>query len=249
VLGGYHQIIDVLSRPVRTNVRLNARATRVRWSRGKVEVELADGERLNGNAVIVTLPLPKWNEILFEPELPAKREALKYLAMGPVIRVSLQFTEPIWEKVQSSKAKDFSFLFSHHPDFPTWWRGTSKQRNVVTGWSAGNRATRLSELSGDQIRDQAVNVFAHVLGIDPAQARTQLSASWTHNWQRDPYIGGAYSYVLKGGEDAPTELAKPVENTIFVAGEATDHAGDNGTVQAAIQSGIRAAREVLAAAK
>jgi monoamine oxidase len=245
LVNGYQQVIDVLHAPVRDRVRLNARVTRVRWSRGKAEVELANGERLHAKAVIVTVPLPKWDELTFEPELPGKRDALKYLAMGPVVRVSLELTEPIWESVQRGKVKDFSFLFSHHPDFPTWWRGTSKQRSVVTGWSAGNRAARLSKLSDDEIRECAVNAFAHVLGIDPGQARSQLTASWSHNWQRDPYIGGAYSYVLKGGEHAPAELAKPADGTIFVAGEATDEAGDNGTVQAAIQSGIRAAGEAL----
>jgi monoamine oxidase len=41
-------------------------------------------------------------------------------------------------------------------------------------------------------------------------------------------------------------LAQPIEDTLFFAGEATD-AEEEGTVTGALQSGVRAAGEVLAA--
>jgi monoamine oxidase len=72
-----------------------------------------------------------------------------------------------------------------------------------------------------------------------------LAASYFHDWQADPFSRGAYSYVAVGGFDAPGLLARPLADTLFFAGEATDIGGQNGTVQAAIASGKRAAREIL----
>ena len=44
---------------------------------------------------------------------------------------------------------------------------------------------------------------------------------------------------------AQEALARPLETTLFFAGEATDTAGHNGTVHGAIASGRRAAKEIL----
>jgi hypothetical protein len=41
------------------------------------------------------------------------------------------------------------------------------------------------------------------------------------------------------------QLANPIKDTLFFAGEATDSAGEEGTVQAALDSGRRAARQML----
>ncbi len=52
-----------------------------------------------------------------------------------------------------------------------------------------------------------------------------------------------------GGSEAPKILARPVEGTLFFAGEATDTEGRTGTVEGAIATGLRVARQVGAALK
>ena len=69
-------------------------------------------------------------------------------------------------------------------------------------------------------------------------------AAYVHNWARDPYSRGAYSYVGVGGGDARAVLATPLAGTLFFAGEATDTTGDPATVTGALRSGARAAEEV-----
>jgi monoamine oxidase len=66
-----------------------------------------------------------------------------------------------------------------------------------------------------------------------------------HDWQRDPYARGAYSYVFAGGGNARRALARPLRETLFFAGEATDFRGEAGTVAGALQSGRSAAHAVL----
>jgi monoamine oxidase len=50
-----------------------------------------------------------------------------------------------------------------------------------------------------------------------------------------------------GGADAGARVAEPVAGTLFFAGEATAAGGHTGTVHGALESGRRAAGEVLAA--
>jgi monoamine oxidase len=73
-----------------------------------------------------------------------------------------------------------------------------------------------------------------------------LRGYYYHDWQRDPFARGAYSYVLVGADAARQSLAAPLADTLFFAGEATDTEGETATVTGALQSGIRAAREALA---
>ena len=60
------------------------------------------------------------------------------------------------------------------------------------------------------------------------------------------HIGGAYSYALPGCASARRALARPFEDRLFFAGEATS-AGDFSTVHGAHDSGVRAATEAIAA--
>jgi monoamine oxidase len=78
-----------------------------------------------------------------------------------------------------------------------------------------------------------------------AALRRQLRDAWTHNWARDRFARGAYSYPVAGFESGAERLARPVAGTLFFAGEAT--AGDLGTVHGALASGVRAALEILTA--
>ena len=73
----------------------------------------------------------------------------------------------------------------------------------------------------------------------------ELQGYYYHDWQQDPFARGGYSYVTVGGSEARAALAQPIEDTLFFAGEATD--AEEGTVTGALQSGVRAAGEVLAA--
>jgi monoamine oxidase len=65
-----------------------------------------------------------------------------------------------------------------------------------------------------------------------------------HNWQRDPFALGAYTYVTSGNSNARKDLAQPLEETLFFAGEATDSQGESATVTGALRSGLRAAAEI-----
>jgi monoamine oxidase len=59
-------------------------------------------------------------------------------------------------------------------------------------------------------------------------------------------VGGAYSHALPGHAEARGELARPFEQRLFFAGEAT-HRSDFSTAHGAYDSGLRAAEEAIEA--
>jgi monoamine oxidase len=78
--------------------------------------------------------------------------------------------------------------------------------------------------------------------------RNSLKALTGMCWGMIDGIGGAYSHALPGESRRRAELAAPLDEKIFFAGEATD-AQDFSTAHGAYASGVRAAEEALAALK
>jgi monoamine oxidase len=89
----------------------------------------------------------------------------------------------------------------------------------------------------------AVDQLAALFGSDIRRHLRPLVAS---NWSRMTHIGGAYSHALPGHAAARQELARPFEQRVFFAGEAT-HASDFSTAHGAYHSGVRAAEEAILA--
>ena len=82
-----------------------------------------------------------------------------------------------------------------------------------------------------------------MFGISKREIRERVIAWETHNWSRDPFSRGAYSFISAGHEDAAKTLREPVQDTLFFAGEATADGEEVGTVHGALASGLRAAAE------
>ena len=78
---------------------------------------------------------------------------------------------------------------------------------------------------------------------ESALVNEEFEAGAMHDWNRDVFSRGAYSYVAVGGGDARAAFAAPVDGTLFFAGEATSTDGNGGTVNGALQTGVRAAAE------
>ncbi len=217
----------------------------VRWSRGAVEVETPRG-RFAAPRAIVTLPvgvLRAPGAVRFEPELGAHRTALERLEMAPVAKVLLRFRAPFWEK----RARDIGMVHVSGTRFPTWWSAMPVTAPMLTAWSGGPRARALLAGSPESVVEAAVTEAAQVFGEPLRAVRAGLLGAHFHDWSADPWSRGAYSYVGVGGVRSSKALRRPVEGTLFFAGEAT--ADESGTVEGAIETGRRAADEVIAAVR
>jgi monoamine oxidase len=207
--------------------------------------------RAAGRRAIVTLPAGvlrrragEADAVRFDPALPGKERALDYIVAGAVLRVVMQFPRAFWETLDGGRYCNASFFHSPYSAFPTVWTALPARAPLLVAWAGGPRALSLSAASeGDIVRRAVMSVgslFDGRGGVD-----TLPVATWVHNWQRDPYAHGAYTYVAVNGRGARRRLAAPIAGTLYFAGEATDET-EAGTVAGALQSGQRAAQEIVA---
>jgi monoamine oxidase len=256
-LGGYSSVLAALAGSLdRKHIRLQLQTVvrEVRWSRGRVEIQATFLEQpfnVRATRAIVTLPLGVLQApedapgaVRFTPGLESKQTALRDLAFGPVLKVSLRLRKAFWEELDEGRYHGASFFHSAATVFPTFWTTHPLRAPLLTAWIAGPKAARLSAHPTAHIVEQALESLSTVFGGRP-QSEFQLEAAYLHNWQTDPFSRGAYSYVAVGGSNARNVLAAPLEDTLFFAGEATDTQDEASTVTGALQSGVRAAREAM----
>jgi monoamine oxidase len=233
-------------------LRLQSVARGIEWRAGAVIVHIASAltgepDRISARRAVLTFPLGVLlgGSIAWDPAPVSSLAAASKLAVGQVMRVVMRFRESFWE--EDSRFADIGFLLSNEAPFPTWWSTLAVRAPVLTGWSAGSHADALLGKPKDEIVRQAVTSLARILGKDPKSIAQMLETAYLHDWHSDPFALGAYSYVPAGALAARETLAEPVANALFFAGEATELNGHSGTVHGAIASGVRAARQILAA--
>jgi monoamine oxidase len=88
--------------------------------------------------------------------------------------------------------------------------------------------------------------FGQLCALFGSDVRRTLRPLIGSSWSQMKHIGGAYSYALPGHATARKALARPFDDRIFFAGEATS-TGDFSTAHGAHDSGVRAAEEAIAA--
>jgi monoamine oxidase len=167
--------------------------------------------------------------------------------MGRVIRVVLRFREPFWRSLRPGPhgTANMTFLFASAQPLPTWWTAWPSPAPLITGWAAGPKAQNLPADTA-QLEAIALSSLASAVNLPELRIRGLLQACYFHDWQADPFARGAYSYVKVGGaQSAQAQLAQPLANRLFFAGEATCSDGHHATVHGAIASGARAAGEVM----
>jgi len=260
LVAGQDQLLDALiDRAPVPDVRLRTIVSAVRWSRGRASVEARDANgksiTFDASQVIMTFPvgLLARGSIRFHPPLPAThRDAIAKIASGPVVKIVLNFREPWWEEAKlpilgrGQTLKDMSFLHDRRSPVPTWWTSLPIRSTTLTGWAGGPAAEKLSAARDTRaIIGAAVVALSRMLRVSPRRLRSMLRSSHAYDWQRDRFSRGAYSYLRVGAGNARAALARPIDQTLFLAGEATDTSGQAGTVAGALASGRRAARQLL----
>jgi monoamine oxidase len=254
--GGYDGIPHALRAripPERGIVHLETIATEVQWQRGAVTVEAGTPEGatrgpFSARRLIVAVPLGVLQAglVRFTPSLLDKEKAVRGLEMGHVFKLAFAFTDRFWEP---RFPDELGFLITPDEPFKGWWTGYPVYAPVLVAWSGGPSADALAGLSSTAQVDRALESLAKLLGEGRAFIDRQLVTWATHDWAADPFARGAYSYVLTGGMEAQANLARPVEQTLFFAGEATELAGHQATVHGALFAGVRAADEVIRSLK
>lgn len=227
-------------------ITFNTQVKSIDYSGEMISVTDQLGRLYEADRVVVTVPLKilQDGDITFTPALPTtKLDAFQKMGMGAGLKVHLKFSTPFWEDIFDN---NFGTVYGHNqvPEFYV----SSRERGdeaVLSAIIMGERAEQFSGMGND-----AINLILSY--IDNAFPISNIaSQSWIQgesnimDWTKEPYIRGAYSYpIVGGGLVFRKELAAPIGDKLFFAGEATNINGQSGTVHGAIESGIRATEEL-----
>ncbi|GAB4092231.1 flavin monoamine oxidase family protein [Flaviaesturariibacter terrae] len=247
---GYGPLLEYLARAGReagVELFLNEPAQVLTWAPGAVTVQTDTGV-FSARKLVFTLPIGVWRSgsVRFEPALPEKETAVQQLGYGAAIRIMLSFTERFWENsaLCTRTAPGLGFLFSD-ASIPTWWTGAPEQGNLLTGWKAGPSAEGFAALREEDLLREALHALTTIFGIPLPDLQARLQAHYYHNWVQDPWARGGYSFEISSGGRVLADAAAPVADTLYFAGEGLCDGPIIGTVEAALQTGKRAADSIL----
>lgn len=238
LVGGYAPLLAWMARGAR--VVLGVPAARVRHGAGGVTVTGAAGQSFAADACIVTIPvsLLAAGAIGFDPPLGAeKREAAAAFRTEPATKLFFRFDAMLWDA-------DLAYM-CHEGLFSRWWTPAHHVPGaaVLCCYVTAERARAVDALDDAELRRRALDELAGLLG-EPA-VRDRCVAALRSAWGPDPLARGGYAHIPPGAAAARPALAAPEGEVLYFAGEATAHDTNPQTVHGAIESGYRAADELL----
>ena len=235
---GYDALVKSLAQGL--EVKLNTYVEAINYLDSVVSVQTSQGT-FTADYVIVTVPLGvlKKQAILFNPPLPqVKQDAIQALDMGVLNKVYLKFPQVFWDNNVDNIAH-----ISEQKGRWSYWINLSKVTNqpILLAFNVASFGAEIEQLSDDEIISQAMIQLRKFFGNDIPSPTDSIITRWAS----DPFSFGSYSYVPKGATASMRDdLAAPISNRIFFAGEAT-HNRFPSTVHGAFLSGQREAERIL----
>lgn len=218
-------------------VTLNSPVTSIDWSGKGVKLQTPNANYKVGKVILTpSVGVLKSGNIDFSPALPSwKQAALDGLGMGHAEKVLLRFPEET--------------LADLDPD-DVLVDATTPNDALLAMVKPGGEPAVAVMAGGDQAPGWADDPkAAQELVLDRLEAalkrplRESVEVVKTTNWDNNEWTQGAYSYALPGKARSRKALARPIDNKLFFAGEAT-HSKWMATVTGAYLSGKEAAEDV-----
>jgi monoamine oxidase len=236
---GYDRIVEHIARDL--EIELGFVADTIEWSPERVKIVDRDGRERTARAGISTLPagVLQSGAIRFAPELPeGKREALRGMVMGPVLKLIMRFEESFWPRRLAA-------LCSSAGPVALYWNVFFKSSSgapVLTAYCTGERAANLARMSEEEA---VANVMGDLHRQFP-KAKPKLLEWRLVDWSADPFSCGGYTFLRPGAAGARARLAAADTGALFWAGSETATQPIAATVAGAHATGLRAAAEVVA---
>jgi monoamine oxidase len=235
ILNGYGNLVAAWGGDI--PVSLNTKVERIEYSKKGVSVETTSGA-LQARTALSTVSngILASGEIEFAPALPDwKVEAVLGLPTGTLNKVCVHFDEDVF-----GPAGRGYHVNCDEDAGAAGFEASVMGQNTAIVFIGGRQAIWLEKQGQQASHDYAVSQVAEVFGND---IRAHVTRSIATAWTKDPWTRGSYSCALPGQGNQRIELARPVEDRLFFAGEATT-VGDHACCHGAFRSGIRAAREI-----
>ena len=221
-------------------ISLNTPITEINWGVSNVVLTAENGDTFQADRVIITSSIKVLQDDLigFTPSLPATTiQGINRIGMDRGMKVILKFSSRFWPDDTGS-----IFTSGFVPEYwATGAGGRSAENNVLTGLICGAKAEALHLLDIDLVP----TLLQELDALYDGQATALYIDNHIMDWGNEQWVRGAYSYPRPGTGNARALLAEPVGNKLFFAGEATHQGGHHASVHGAMETGLRAAMEVL----
>lgn len=256
VVGGTDRLASAFAAHLRAKVRQGAVVTRIAQDANGAAAFFTAGageQRVAGDYVVCTLPCPVLARLVFEPELSGpKARAVRLLNYDSSTKVLAVTRRRFWEREDGiyggGTFTDLPIGTAYYPSDNAQVKDPRVSAGpgvLLASYSWGQNARRLASLAHPE---RAGVVLRHLARVHPqlAQAGTvRDTASWS--WDNHPYSSGAFAWFAPGQHTALHRHIVAPEGRVFFAGE---HASLTHTwMQGALESGLRATRELLEAAQ
>jgi monoamine oxidase len=216
------------------DVNLSCPVKSIDWGEQEIMVGTAKG-MIFCRAVLVTVSIAvlQADRIKFFPLLPDwKQSAIRRIEMGQAEKVGM------WLKRDVFTGLDPHFAMLNWDGAPTaGFLMRPFDRPMATMFAGGDFARDLFSEGEAAAVAEAKSLLVKICGQDILK---EIAAAKATNWVTDPWILGAYSVLQPGGGEARAELAQPIDDRVFFAGEATSPDGFS-TAHGAYNSGVAAA--------
>ncbi len=232
LLGRYSRAIE--------NTKFNTAVTQIDYSDDKVVLTDSTGETYTADKVILTVPISmiKNGAINFSPGLPnAKIQALSRMEMSACLRIAVRFNNNFW-------GHDVTRIFGQGEiaRYDAAGLGRSDINRTLVATVFGTTA-QFYGAAGSAAVNNVLNDLSEMYNVNANQLLNKFDI---FDWTAEPFIEGGVSYPTAAGDGMDGQrLAEPINDMLYFAGEATSIDGNFGTLHGALESGKRAAEEVL----
>ena len=238
IAGGNEQLPIAIAKAVgKERIILNAPVRSIDQSGRDVTVTVSDGREFKGDAIISTIPFSVLPEITVRPHWSVnKLKMINEVEWDKIVKIIIQNRTPSW---LAKNVHGWPMIGSDRP----WERVIDIAGNEQGGY--GNAFFYLNNKNADAIlnvpaEDRAQVIIEQFHGDMPGFF-DDIIGKQTFVWKDQPWIKGAYGSLPLGGGWMIKEWSKP-EGRIYFAGDYTTL--KTGWVEGAIESGLRAARQI-----
>lgn len=243
LVGSFKKMLDSLKQGL--DIRLNQTIQGIDYQQDTIFVT-TQNQVFECDKVIVTVSLGvlKQGNIQFRPTLSAeKRNAIAGFQYGKLEKIILTFEEQFW-----GESRLFYYMNHKKPNlaFPMILDFTAVVGQPTLGiYYAADFAKSIENESDEVILEKVVVILKEMFGdkyLEPIQ-------TYISHWSTNEFFKGAYSFSSGLNNKTYVEtLAKPIDNKVFFAGEATSLEGQ-AYVHGAYLSGIREAERLISQSK
>lgn len=239
-VGGAQQLSEAMHKVLGDRVHLESPVIRIEQQDDTLTVYTSGGDKFKARFVISAIPQAILNRVAFDPPLPPRKlQLIQRIPMGSIIKTMTFYDKPYWREKSLSgemitdKEPIFYCVDDTKPD---------GRAPCLMGFILANTARRMAEMSADERRQALAAHYAERFQCPELLHPVNYVEK---NWADDQYSGGCYVSNFPPGTltQFGEEMRRPFKRVFFAGTESATYW--MGYMEGAIQSGERAAREIL----